>query len=101
MTGTGAPFCGEGEEVCYGCACVLHSELLTVLSDIDYIRNMENFNRIMEINELQLTNKEKHECRYPKYKAELALKIFQIRREKSKKHLIFRLLFLAMFAQLN
>lgn len=55
--GNGAPFCGEGEEVCYGCACVLHSELLTALSDIDYIRNMENFNRIMEINELQLTNK--------------------------------------------
>lgn len=99
--GTGIPFCGEGEEVCCGCACVLHSEWLTVLSGIDYTRNMENSNRIMKINELQLTNKEKHECKYPKIKAELALKIFQIRREKSKKHLIFRLKILVTFALLN
>ena len=82
MMGTGIPFCGEGEEVCCGCACVLHSEWLTVLPGIDYIRNMENSNRIMKINELQLTNKEKYECKQPNNKAELALKNFSNQKGK-------------------
>ena len=65
MMGMGVPFCGEGEEVCYGCACMLHSERLTVLSVIDYIINMENSNRFMRIIELRLTNKGKYECKQP------------------------------------
>lgn len=56
--GDGSPVLwGAGEEVCYGCACMLHSERLTVLSVTDYIINMENSNRFMRIIELWLTTK--------------------------------------------